>query len=258
MFSINSSKIEGFVPLWKLMRGWSLLFDTPGMVAPSAQLVNFDDGNPSINFFRNLSRAFDERESLSMTNAFLFCPLPAHSFHVTVLDGVNDHVVHSISNDFRPAFLTYLANVRNELTLPEPFGEMFESSSLLRQTDWNIRFSLGETVIWEHSHALAVKLEPADEVSRTQLSILESEREHLYGKLNALLKADWFRPFSPHVTLGYFANPESALWARSCLPTWADKIEKAVGNETIAFHSISLYGFDRMSCFFKKDMLPFL
>ncbi len=76
MFSIYSSKVAGFEPIWKQLRGFSLLFDTPGVSEPSRLLVDFSKGNPEIAFLENLARAFGEQEKLVMTNTFSFCPLP--------------------------------------------------------------------------------------------------------------------------------------------------------------------------------------
>ena len=95
---------------------------------------------------------------------------------------------------------------------------------------------------------MGVLLKPADQQSERLLKEIENHREELYKNFPTNIK---YSEYTPHVTLGYFANKESAQLATPLVSDWAKTFEEAVKDLTITYHSISLYGFTDMITFFK-------
>ena len=57
--------------------------------------------------------------------------------------------------------------------------------------------------------------------------------------------------FTPHLSLGYFANAEGAELAKARLPVWNDAIGEAVADLPFSFDTISMHGFRSMAEFFR-------
>jgi len=63
---------------------------------------------------------------------------------------------------------------------------------------------------------------------------------------------DEYEKYSPHFTLGYFANKDyGKLFTKDLLNELGKTFKKNLANQTIKFSSISLYGFTDMTTFFK-------
>lgn len=84
--------------------------------------------------------------------------------------------------------------------------------------------------------------------SERLLTEIVNHREALYENFPTKIK---HFEYVPHVTLGYFANKESAQLATPLIADWAEIFEEMVSDLTITYHSISLYGFADMTTFFK-------
>ena len=95
---------------------------------------------------------------------------------------------------------------------------------------------------------MGILLKPADQQSERLLTEIENYREALYENFPTKIKHS---EYTPHVTLGYFANKESARLAMPLVADWAKTFEEAVRDLTITYHNISLYGFTDMITFFK-------
>lgn len=241
---ITNPKIAGFQPVFREFRGFSLLFDAPAGKEGAAKLYTL------------LYEALQNRDTASMANACLFCPLPFPSYHVTVWDGVNDGNLEAISPAHRDYFRSYLSRITSSLELEAPFGEWIAESPLLTGKTWAIRFKFSKLSIWAGGQALVAQLEAADETSAARLEELEAARKALYGTFEAALGLEMYRSFTPHVSLGYFANQESAFQAMAQLGAWNAKFAETLEGATLQFDSISLFGFNNMANFFSVPPQP--
>ena len=100
LFEITNDKIAGLVPRWASFRGFSLLFDNPGpglsTLARGLDKIDCDiDAHRGVGLYRGLATALAEIGHDLLLNAYLLCPLPTCSYHVTVWDGINDGNVDS-------------------------------------------------------------------------------------------------------------------------------------------------------------------
>jgi hypothetical protein len=77
------------------------------------------------------------------------------------------------------------------------------------------------------------------------------ERKKLNDKVGVLLDMNLHRAFNPHVSLGYFADPDLADVCRKDLGRIEEIFTKKTASLSIVFHSVALYGFTDMATFFK-------
>jgi hypothetical protein len=255
MITITNLKVGGFDPRWASFRGFSLLFDNPENSLTHLQKgikqLSVDPNQPKLSLYKKLSEALDQIGRDFLINTYLFCPLPLQSYHVTVWDGGNNANLYFVQQKHRRSFEDFMQRLPESIANATPFTTMITQSSLVNQT-WNLEFEFDQLEIWGNE-ALVAKLLPYN--SSNDLERLKKERDSL---TNDFYKQFGIKPvdkYTPHVSLGYFANKELAQLATCYLKKWNEVIYKSVYGQTIAFNSISLYGFMDMATFFRNDRL---
>lgn len=201
--------------------------------------------------FRLLHATLQELRPNELINDFLFCPLPLSAYHITVWDGINEGNLENLNDQHKPYFREFIQGVSSTSDLAEPFQGLLNSSPLLNRKIWNIRLQFKELILWADSPVLVATFEAADEDSKVNLQELEEERAKLYQSFEPLLGIKMYRQFVPHNTLGYFANREGALKALEQLERWNGVFKRSLKDSSILCTSVSLYGFDDMTHFFK-------
>ena len=239
MITITNPKIAGFQPIFSEFRGFSCLFE------PLAGDEN------SASLYRLLHESLKKLGPVQMANTYLFCPLPFPSYHVTVWDGVNDSNVDAITTKHREYFRSYLKKVNTSLELEPPFQEWIANSPLMKEKSWEIRLKFRKLSLWMGGPVLVAQLDAADKKSEARLKMLEKERKALYECFEAELGSEMYRGYTPHISLGYFANEEGAHLAKEKLKDWNGTFAETLEGAIIKFDSISLYGFDDMANFFR-------
>lgn len=262
MITITNDKVAGFSPRWANFRGFSLLFDNPfdddnlGLsFDPMGGLLKIRCSmyNPKLGFHKILKEGLDKIGVDMLVNKFLFCSLPPESYHVTVWDGVNYGNIDDVNMSDRMNFRSFLNNFPHSASRSTEFTKLISSSPLAETID-TIRFRFSKLTRWDK--VLVARLKPDDEKSRDILDRITKERCDLnesFGERFGVKPS--YVDYSPHVSLGYFVNSEIAKLAAPRIDEWAEQINKALEDEehpTIAFESISLYGFTDMATFFKS------
>ena len=252
MITITHDKILSFTPRWAPYNGFSLLFDNPDRgfspLQENNQLMKLDSASshPTLELYQAFVDTLDLIDMNLLTNTYLFCPLPPSTYHVTVWDGLN---VGNLT-DVNPSEQERWTDFVNKL--PHTFHENSEftgwaSASLLTQNrDWNITFRYDTLHKW--SSGMGILLKPADQESAQILKEIENCREDFYENFPVNIAHS---EYTPHVTLGYFANKESAQLTTPLIADWAKIFEEVVRDLTITYNTISLYGFTDMITFFK-------
>ena len=263
MITITHDKILGFAPLWAPYNGFSLLFNNPDNgFSPLRGDVWILDGpmkldsmpsDPTLILYQAFVDVLNSIDLNILTNTYLFCPLPSSTYHVTVWDGLNVGNIRdedpSDLDENSSGWKKWAYCVRN---LPRTFRENREFthwanvSPLTQNSDWNITFRYDTLHKW--SSGMGILLKPADRESERLLKEIKNHREALYENFPIEIKHS---EYAPHVTLGYFANKESAQLATPLIADWAKIFEESTRGLTITYHSISLYGFTDMITFFK-------
>ncbi|TMV52841.1 hypothetical protein FE783_01180 [Paenibacillus mesophilus] len=254
MTMITNRKVQGFVPVWAPFKGFSLLFDNPGESCsrlsdfPNLAKIDCRYGEPELSFYRNLWDAASGAGELMCS--YLFCPLPLHSYHVTVWDGINDFNVRklpagdceeaarwlqSLPGAFHPKHKLFAGRDGEPIGIRiEPIDFVFE-----RLEKWN-------------NSSIVARLAPVDSRSQAVLSGIEEERE----KLNRFFEerfglATASKSYRPHVSIGYLGNKELGEKAEEAVQRLNVLMESAMSGQTLRFTSVSMYGMTDMETFFR-------
>jgi hypothetical protein len=254
MITITNAKVSGFTPRWAVFRGFSLLFDNPGRSLTSRdgrlELTCAVETDPELTFYRSLRAQLEALDLDLLTQRYLFCPLPPPSYHVTVWDGGNDGNVAQLAGAHRSSLEALIDGLPESLLQPNELLELPARSPLVQRQDWAIRFQLERLVQWGNA-VLVAYLAPTDPASTQALEELTDERRRLtsaYRQASGIGPSD---AYTPHISLGYFANQEGAEATAPHVPEWNRRFQQALEGQTITFRRVSLYGFTDMATFFK-------
>jgi hypothetical protein len=253
---ITNDKVAGFEPRWAPYRGFSLLFDNPGAsVSPMGEgllkLACEPDTDPDLHLYQGLVDCLDKIDCDLLIRTYLFCPLPPASYHVTAWDGLNDGNVQQVAPQHRPDLEKFLDGLPGTLLAHAKFTAPAEGSPLVTGNAFAMRFTFKTLIKWRN-RVLVARLKAADEDSERALARMVEERTRLCAGYGERFGVQMRTRYAPHVSLGYFANAECAELATPQIDRWTGLFQERVGGRTIAFNSISLYGFTDMATFVKK------
>jgi hypothetical protein len=250
VFSITNEKVAGLTPRWARFRGFSLLFDPPGgCLTPSGPCLHLTcdtEADPALGFYKALRDSLARLNPDTLTSAYLFCPLPPPSYHVTVWDGANDGNATFVVSDKRPALERFLAGLPDALAQPQEMTSPALASPLVHR-EWDIEFRFSHLSI---RGALVARLSPT-EASEEAFAAFIKERHRLNDLFYETFGVRASENYTPHVSLGYFANREGAQLASPCLREWDALFAERMQGMTLSFQQASLYGFMDMATFFK-------
>ncbi len=252
MITITHDKILGFAPVWAPFNGFSLLFDNPDSgftpLQENKKLMKLDNvlSHSTLVLYQAFIDTLDRIDTDLLTNTYLFCPLPPSTYHVTVWDGLNVGNLARLSPSENETWARFVEELPNSFQEDREFTDWSSVSSLTQNPDWNITFQFGTLYKW--GTGMGVILKPADSGSEQTLREIENRRENLYANFPVKISHP---EYVPHVTLGYFANRESAQLTTPLISDWGKMFEEATRDLTITYHGISLYGFTDMITFFK-------
>lgn len=241
--AITNDKLIGLEPSWRRYHGISVLFDNPG-TRPGPGIVRLEDipvDDP------DRQRLYDELADAvaggdrRLRDRYGLCPLPRHSFHVTVCDGPNERdAVPHVS-----ALLDDLPSSLDRLAVELPFMAGAEVLTTVAGTP--VTLVVSEIAIW--GHVLVARLAPHGPEHRVALERVTRARDLLVQDLwtNLGLRTQRWRP---HVSLGYFPNRDAADAAVAALPPAFRSLPERL-RTPITFSSAAVYGFADMVSFFR-------
>jgi hypothetical protein len=255
MLTITNRKVAGFDPRWASCRGFSLLFDNPGdcLVRTGDRLdLRANLADPALGFYRLLHESVARPDRDHLLNAYLFCPLPPASYHVTVWDGVHDSNLDQVPEAHRADFRSLLVGLPDSLCRPLPLLDSLVHSSLAT-LNREIRFRFERLGNWSNTSVVA-ELVPADEESSAAMQRLVALRAAWNESFQARFGISPSNPhhFAPHVTLGYFANRDWAGQMSAPQEEWNRTLVERMRGRLLPLAGISLYGFTDMATFFKR------
>jgi hypothetical protein len=251
----SNPKVQGFVPVWAPFKGFSLLFDNPGdscsRLSDFPRLAKMDCryNRPELSFYRTL---WDVGSGASeLVCSYLFCPLPLHSYHVTVWDGINDFNVRRLPEGERAEAERWLQGLPGSFDPEhgllagrggEPIGIRMDP----------IEFEFDRLEKWNNASIVA-RLKPADSRSEDVLRGIEEERD----MLNQLFEerfgiATATKSYRPHVSIGYLGNKELGEKSEEAVRRLNERMEPGMSGLRLRFDGISMYGMSDMETFFKR------
>lgn len=254
MITITQNKIAGFEPRWAPFSGFSLLFDNPGVsTTRSGNLLKIDclsQAEGALELYFRIEQTLNELDRDLLLRTYLFCPLPPSSYHVTVWDGINVDNISSVRADIRTEWTAFLQGLPNSLGMPPKSMAVVAESNLARNTFGSIGFRFEKLTIWGNQ-VLVARLRPAGQTSEVTLKGLVEARTKLCEDARKDLGVSPSRSYSPHVSLGYFANQEHGQLAHAKLENWTERFRNNLEKSVITYASLDTYAFTDMASFFK-------
>jgi len=232
---ITNPKLAGLDPRWARFRGFSLLFENP----------------PDSPLYRALRQGVAELSDDELVTTYGLRLLPPETYHVTVWDGVNDGNLDRVAPPHRAAWETFLQSI----PLPDFPDELFldiKTSPLVLHTDWNLRLRCDQIENWSHI-SLVARLAPADSDSAATLQRLIAARDALSALHDARFGVQPHPAYTPHVTLGYFANDTLAAAAAPAVTRWNDTLLAKTAAHTLNVHRILPSVFTDMASFGRPE-----
>jgi len=250
---ITNKKIAGLEPRWAEFRGFSLLFDNPGFSLKAFSVLAYLDCNVEqdneLRLYNLLRMSMEQLEHGDLSDSFSLCLLPPASYHVTAWDGVNDDNIDLVFSPHRKVFKQFLQGLPDSILKMDLFPQV-TGSALVTKSDWNIQFKFERLENWSNV-SLVARLAPADDASVLALQHLTATRAELSAEFEQWHGVRPHETFAPHVTLGYFADPDMAKSTDPFLDQWNESLLEKTQGEVLSVHRVSPYGFTDMATFFK-------
>jgi hypothetical protein len=254
MIAITQNKIAGFEPRWAPYPGFSLLFDNPGdstsRIGDHLKIGCSSEPKGPLKLYFKLEDTINKLGRDLLIRTYLLCPLPGSSYHVTVWDGVNIDNVSSVHVAVRSDWVKFLQEIPHSLGTPPDSMAVVSKSELASRSFGSIGFQFKKLAIWGNQ-SLVAPLAAADETSEARLEDLSDTREELCEEAGKKLGVRPSRSYSPHITLGYFANEEHGQLARAHLKDWTERFRSNLEGSVITYESLDMYAFTDMASFFK-------
>ena len=235
--------------------GFSLLFDNPGVPerVPLGDHIWLTDRQTDVPplppFYDQLRACLQALPLEELEKRYLFLDLPAHSYHVTVWDGLNLENRIKVFWSYQSDLASFLLDLPDSLRATSRFTALPESSPLAGPCD--IAFQFDRLAVFGNSVLVAV-LKPADGCEGVYKQI-EQRRIQLYEQFERQFGLhDWRCTYSPHVSLGYLGNEKYGAAASSQVDRWTREFVQGMKGVSIHFDSISLYGLLDMATFFRR------
>lgn len=253
MITITQNKVAGFEPRWAPFAGFSLLFDNPGdsltVDGDLAKITCASAAQGPLDLYSGLEKALEDLDRDLLIRTYLFCPLPPSSYHVTVWDGINVDNIWSVKPAVRSDWSVFLNGLAPSLNGPPASMEVVTRSALGKWSG-SISFQFEKLTLWGNQ-VLVARLQPAEEASERSLKDLSARRKDLSEAAGRELGVNFSRSYSPHITLGYFANQEHAQIAHARMEHWTERFMAKLRESVITYASLDIYGFTDMASFFK-------
>jgi hypothetical protein len=255
MLTISAPKVAGFTPRWAPFPGFSLLFDSLG--TPYRREGVFETlacdvaHDPALGFYRRVYEGFARFNFDRLLNTYLFCSLPPESYHVTAFDVANQGDLTRCRADCLDSLRELLAQVPdNGWSMDYPLLSPVYESSLSTQP-WNLRLRYGKLDMFGRG-GISLQLCGADDESIQTLERFREARAELSKNYQERFGVGAGARFSPHLSIGYFANAEGAELASGHIAGWDARLQEYVGDEVLTFETASLHAFTSMETFIRR------
>lgn len=230
---ITHPKIASMEPRWNPFAGWSLLYAPIGI--PTG-------GAGSDHPISRIADAFNEELREFFRQNYLLCSLPASTYHITFCDIVNVGSIPLVV----PEQQSYWTDaIRDPLTVPQRLLEVLDRAGATPQMDAaQVEFEFDGVHIRKGTHlVVALKVREAPHFAE-----LNDIRKKIDASL-PMIEDQSHRRHRPHITLGYFANPEAGQSARTQLAALNEKLRAAMADRILTFEAVRLFAFFDMATY---------
>lgn len=252
---ISNNKLSA-LNKWATFKGFSILFDNPRESYTSADnglvQINCNAKEKRTKFYTILHQSIAKILPEFPKDNTSFCPLPLSSYHVTLWDGVNHDNIDKLKPEFIESTKTYIEELPGSFCNQQAFHSIIKSSLAEINSTPDVHFMFDKLTIWKT--VLVARIKPANEVSLIALEQLKSIRLNLildFKENFGNIFSERHMNYSPHISLGYFANPEyGGSIRKEILNNWTSIFMKQTKGITLRFSGAGLYGFSDMVTFF--------
>jgi hypothetical protein len=231
---ITNAKLTGLEPRWASFRGVSLLFENPP--SPAGRSL-----------YRHLNNGLRSLAQDPLVEQYLFRFLPARSQHVTVWDGVNDGNLSRVVLEFCSDWKHFLEDIP-KVSSTDPLLQEVLQSTLIQRPDWNLHLRCEQIENWSDV-SLVARLVPTDEASEDSLQQLIQARDTLSDAYEARFGIRPHPCYTPHITLGYFANHDLAAASADAVQRWNELLLEKTAGQILSLHRVGLSLFEHMASF---------
>jgi len=240
---ITQPKIASLDPSWTVFRGASVLAHPLGK-ARAADDQTPRGGRHAVRLYDGLTDLMGQVDGADWRDRFGFCPLPAASYHLTLADLVNDGNLGKLPEADRAHFGG--ERVAQGSEYPAGLVEIVERSGILSVPIPRVRFTVRAVEILNRS-ALAATLDFVDDETGVLSAFIEA-RDDLAVRLHHRFGVQ-MQPYKPHISLGYFANPEAADAAVEAVARLNLKAEALFDGRAFQFDGPDVFVFADMATF---------
>jgi hypothetical protein len=246
---IKHRKIQSLLPVWAEFCGYSLIFES-ATGAPADRPATFADDPEALAYFAAITGAINKTGAVDLMNSMLLCLLPPESYHVTAVDLFNQGSVTPPDVKIDAAMAELIADARDGARgAPPLLQELGLRAGVNQRYALRLRFAALDLMA---NRAMALRLVPADERSATTFALMQAWRQGLQRKIEERTGIE-ATPFSPHLTLGYFANPRLVSEGEDVTEKLAQNLARALDGLSLPLPAIALYAFSSMANFRRID-----
>jgi hypothetical protein len=252
--TITNGKLRSISPtVWTSYPGLSLIYDPPasGAIGGLQPLegVSRAAAAEEEDLYGPLSRLATQIQVDVRDLGTELCLLPRHTYHVTLVDGVNRGSRAQVRGDLRAAIDRTLGGLPDSLLWADPVMRTHRDEDLLWSV-WSQPVTYAVDSLEVRGYALVAALRPADGASAA------ARDEHAIGRgLVASRLEERFgigsTAWRPHVTLGYAPDHTAAERVREIVVHRQDDVRASTEGRSNTFRSASVYGFTDMVSFWR-------
>lgn len=237
---------------WLTFSGFTLLFDPPKSSLQQQgnllYLASQSSTDPALALYDRLGNGMSAIATPEMQTQFLFLSLPPSSYHVTAWDGINDENCAYVTPQHRATWESFLRTLPDALcTAAVP--QMPELAPLLTENTDALFLRYEALELWGNV-SLVVRLAPANPASCAVLDEMKMRRARVSETFAHVYNVAPHPHYTPHITLGYFADPTRAEHAHAHVREWDASIREKTTDTRLRLHTIGVYSFTDMATFF--------
>ena len=240
---ITNPKLALPGPTWAPFRGWSVLFDPGASVGRrSAGMQRLAIGQQELSQHSVYRPLGDWSGELATAFGSAIAVLPPATYHVTLCDGFAQDHVNATRGKQASRFAGLLDSLpASLLAWEETLGfAADELRTLLNAASATVTF--GVTAVETRGHAVVAALAAGDDC-RPALGSIQSARTAALERIAAEVGLALSEPWTPHVTLGYWADRADGRRFARRLSEHAAKLVAELRGAELSFSGASLYGF---------------
>ena len=239
---------------WAPHAGFTLLFDNPdataGGVQPDGLLACRRGAHAAQGLYGALEAWLDAQDADALRAEFGFCAMPPSTWHVTAWDGLNVAVLGQALPAVQPAMQRWFDTLPTAVRADPSVRTQLEDTRRALEALLPISFAY-DALRSSTGVGLVADLRPADAAQAERFAAFQAARRA--RALDHARPWGWAytTPLEPHITLGYYPNPDCGRAAEGQLQRWDAALRERLAGHRLTVDRIGVYGFTDMVRFYR-------